>query len=247
MPRLDRPDRDGLILAHQRLVTTIAADFRRVTRARRIEWADVIAEGTLGLVEAADRFDSSRLPAAHFGAWVRIRIWARIYEAVHGHKPREVTGLDLDRLPGKRRLPILIPMFGCAPHTPRSSCPHHGPMPPRSRFCCMVCHTSGWDHLSALELQPGDLPRRTAAALRRAPPNPAHRKPAASAGRGNSAKKHPAPNMRLLMLSPYRALHDYWRASSPEWHLAVGGAGFGSYFAPSIGARPSHSSGWRSV
>jgi hypothetical protein len=36
---------------------------------------------------------------------------------------------------------------------------------------------------------------------------------------------------RLLELDPIRALHDYWHRSSPEIHLAVGGAGFGGWAA----------------
>jgi hypothetical protein len=36
---------------------------------------------------------------------------------------------------------------------------------------------------------------------------------------------------RFLALDPIRALHDHWRGSSPELHLAVGGAGFGGWAA----------------
>jgi hypothetical protein len=158
VPKLDRAERDALIVASQPLVTTIAGDFRRLTRVRRIEWDDVIAEGLLGLVEAAERFDSSRLSPSRFGSFVRVRIWARIYEFVHG-RPPHVTGLDLDRLPAKRRLPTLVPLFGCISFTPANRCGHRAPIPKRSDFCCMVCHQSGWDHLDALQIDPADMPR----------------------------------------------------------------------------------------
>lgn len=32
-------------------------------------------------------------------------------------------------------------------------------------------------------------------------------------------------------LNPIQALHDYWRGSSPELHIAVGSTGFGAWLA----------------
>ncbi len=34
----------------------------------------------------------------------------------------------------------------------------------------------------------------------------------------------------LFYLNPIRALHDYWRESSPEAHIAIGTAGFGAWW-----------------
>jgi hypothetical protein len=41
----------------------------------------------------------------------------------------------------------LEPLFptGGVPFTPASECPHAGPIPKGSVFCCMVCHKSGKD------------------------------------------------------------------------------------------------------
>jgi hypothetical protein len=33
----------------------------------------------------------------------------------------------------------------------------------------------------------------------------------------------------ILLLRPLEALHSYWRDSSPEAHIAVGGAGFAAW------------------
>lgn len=33
----------------------------------------------------------------------------------------------------------------------------------------------------------------------------------------------------FLYLNPIRALHDYWRQSSPEGHIVIGSAGFGAW------------------
>ncbi len=34
----------------------------------------------------------------------------------------------------------------------------------------------------------------------------------------------------LFYLNPIRALHDYWRGSSPEAHIVLGTAGFGAWW-----------------
>ena len=35
----------------------------------------------------------------------------------------------------------------------------------------------------------------------------------------------------LAQIDPQKALHDYWRESSPEAHITIGGTGFGAYLA----------------
>jgi hypothetical protein len=37
----------------------------------------------------------------------------------------------------------LEPMFPIASFDPGSECPHYGPLPKYTRFCCMVCHAVG--------------------------------------------------------------------------------------------------------
>jgi len=164
-------ERNELVLSHLWLVRCIAADLRRVTTGRRPEWDDVSAEGNLGLVKAADHWRPERSASKSFAAYARVWAWAYMWRAIHGG-PLHLTGLNLDRLPAPRRPPTLVPLFGCLPYTPTSACPHHGPIPRKSDFVCMRCHVSGWDHLTILQLQPGDLPRpeRRRAPAKAAPP-----------------------------------------------------------------------------
>lgn len=55
--------------------------------------------------------------------------------------------------------PILIPLFPIAAFTPASTCPHHGPIPAGSPFCCMVCSRSGLDAHPALKRDPRTDPK----------------------------------------------------------------------------------------
>ena len=41
--------------------------------------------------------------------------------------------------------PGLLPLFPIGALTPRSECPHRGPITPGTSLCCMVCHASGFD------------------------------------------------------------------------------------------------------
>lgn len=47
----------------------------------------------------------------------------------------------------------LIPLFPITSFTPKSKCPHRGPIRPGSAFCCMVCSKSGKDGTRALPLK----------------------------------------------------------------------------------------------
>jgi hypothetical protein len=51
------------------------------------------------------------------------------------------------RLPGE---PDLEPLFPILYLTPRSICPHRGPLRRGTRFVCVVCYQSGMDYLPAL-------------------------------------------------------------------------------------------------
>jgi len=65
------------------------------------------------------------------------------------------------------RPPRLVPFFPIGAFTPRSACPHRGPIRAGSVFCCMVCSRSGVDDHPALKRDPRTDPRpeRRAAAL----------------------------------------------------------------------------------
>ena len=55
--------------------------------------------------------------------------------------------------------PRLVPLFPIGAFTPRSACPHHGPIRTGSDFCCMVCSQSGVDDHPALKRDPRTDPR----------------------------------------------------------------------------------------
>ena len=57
------------------------------------------------------------------------------------------------------RPPRLVPLFPIGAFTPRSACPHHGPIRTGSDFCCMVCSQSGIDDHPALKRDPRTDPR----------------------------------------------------------------------------------------
>ena len=50
-------------------------------------------------------------------------------------------------------------LFPIGAFTPRSACPHHGPIRTGSDFCCMVCSQSGVDDHPALMRDPRTDPR----------------------------------------------------------------------------------------
>lgn len=57
------------------------------------------------------------------------------------------------------RGPILVPLFPIGSFTPRSECPHRGPIREGSVFCCMVCSKSGMDGHPALRRDPRTDPK----------------------------------------------------------------------------------------
>ena len=54
------------------------------------------------------------------------------------------------------RQPRLEPLFPVDSYTPRSACPHHGPIMPGSVFVCMICHSSGADAHPAMRRHTSD-------------------------------------------------------------------------------------------
>src|SRR5580698_2572320 len=75
-----RVERDKLIKAHLDVVYSIAHATRLSSLGRGVERADLIAYGSLGLVEAADRFDTSR--GVPFVAFARHRISGAILDGI---------------------------------------------------------------------------------------------------------------------------------------------------------------------
>jgi RNA polymerase sigma factor (sigma-70 family) len=56
LPRNEAPDRDDLVTANAGLVRAIAARFV----GRGLDWDDLVQEGTLGLMRAAEKFEPER-------------------------------------------------------------------------------------------------------------------------------------------------------------------------------------------
>jgi hypothetical protein len=76
--------------------------------------------------------------------------------------------------------PKLVPLFPIGPLTPRSTCPHRGPIRRGSVLCCMVCSRSGMDDHPALRRDPRTDPR----------PDPEPRAvPATKPAAGNETRK----------------------------------------------------------
>ena len=67
-----------------------------------------------------------------------------------GLQARTDSGPSLEERVRSIRAPGTVPLFPVTSYTPGSACPHHGPIGPGSRLCCMVCHQSGLDGHPAL-------------------------------------------------------------------------------------------------
>ncbi len=75
--RITQEDRDQLILEHYPMVRRVA--YRMVSRYPScIEADDLVAIGTLGLIDAVDRFEESR--SVSFAAYARIRVQGAILD-----------------------------------------------------------------------------------------------------------------------------------------------------------------------
>jgi RNA polymerase sigma factor FliA len=79
----DRNARDERIKAHLDLVNSIARDIRGRPLARGIDLDDLVAYGTVGLVEAATRFEERGVP---FSAFARPRIYGAIVDGIRAQR-----------------------------------------------------------------------------------------------------------------------------------------------------------------
>ena len=149
MPHITPEERDDLIVEHLPLVTHIAGYYRNAARQARVEWDDLIQEGAVGLIKAADRYSPTRYPGKAFSTYAWIWIQNSIFRALATRL--DLTGLDMDRLPSRPRPPQLVPLFPITVYDAQSTCPHHGPIRRGSLLCCMVCHRSGMDHHAAFQ------------------------------------------------------------------------------------------------
>ena len=82
-PAVDRCDRDRLISDHFPLVRTIAGGVGASPTGRGVPLDDLVAYGAQGLLQAAERFDSSkRVP---FEAFARYRIRGAVIDGIRRH------------------------------------------------------------------------------------------------------------------------------------------------------------------
>jgi hypothetical protein len=60
--------------------------------------------------------------------------------------------------PEPQVMPRLVPLFPIGPFTPDTRCGHRHPIRAGSVFCCMVCHSSGYDNHPELKRDPKTEP-----------------------------------------------------------------------------------------
>lgn len=90
----DRAERDALVKANLGLVHKIANDIHRHL-ARFVPTEDLVGFGSIGLIEAAERYDASgRLP---FGAFARYRIRGAIFDGIRITGASQNGGLTYSR------------------------------------------------------------------------------------------------------------------------------------------------------
>ena len=147
-----------IVLAHLPLVVQLADRYRFRARRARLPWADLIQDGTVGLLEAADRYDTEYGRA--FSTYAYVWVIGHLFRAVRqAERSAGLTESDPDRLPAKPRPPDLVPLFPVPALSRRSECAHHGPIRRGSVLCCMVCYQSGMDHHSAFQRSPATDPK----------------------------------------------------------------------------------------
>ncbi|MEE2750089.1 MAG: RNA polymerase sigma factor FliA [Myxococcota bacterium] len=101
--RITKQDRDRLILKYYPMVRRVA--YRMVTRYPScIEADDLVAIGTLGLIDAVDRFEESR--TLSFAAYARIRVQGAILDELRKSDwvPRSVRNRNTRILEAKQSL-----------------------------------------------------------------------------------------------------------------------------------------------
>jgi hypothetical protein len=125
------------------------------TLARELLWLDEVLHGS-SVKEIAKREGLSRR-RVQLGI-ARSRKYGispqETHSRVGNQAPDRVPAPGLAHLSAtrhdKHRPPRLVPLFPIGEFTPKSECPHHGPLRAGSVLCCMVCSRSGVDDHPAL-------------------------------------------------------------------------------------------------
>src|SRR5271166_5094114 len=140
--------------------------------ARELVWLDEIRRGySIKEIARREGLGCRRIQhgvsrARERGNQSRIRE-SRFSNDLHGQNGKITASAERVVRDDPNRPPRLVPLFPIGAFTPRSACPHHGPIRTGSEFCCMVCSQSGVDDHPALKRDPSTDPRpeRKAAAL----------------------------------------------------------------------------------
>ncbi len=142
----------------------IGASSASSTRTRELIWLDDVRRGCSikeiagreglgcrriqhGVSRARKRVSSSHASGSHPSGRLHVR----------NEKFTAATGKAVRR--DSSHPPRLVPLFPIGEFTPRSACPHHGPLRAGSVLCCMVCSQSGVDDHPALKRDPRTDPR----------------------------------------------------------------------------------------
>jgi hypothetical protein len=140
--------------------------------ARELVWLDEIRRGySIKEIARREGLGCRRIQhgvsrARERGNQSRIRE-SRFSNDLHGRNGKITASVGRVVRDDPNRPPRLVPLFPIGAFTPRSACPHHGPIRTGSDFCCMVCSQSGVDDHPALkrDLRTDPRPERKAAAL----------------------------------------------------------------------------------
>ena len=137
--------------------------------ARELVWLDEIRRGySIKEIARREGLGCRRIQhgvsrARERGNQSRIRE-SRFSNNLHGRNGKVNASAGRVVRDDSNRPPRLIPLFPIGAFTPRSACPHHGPIRTGSDFCCMVCSQSGVDDHPALKRDPRTDPRPEKAA-----------------------------------------------------------------------------------
>jgi hypothetical protein len=140
------------------------AEIASSLHARELAWLDDIRRGySIKEIARREGLGCRRIQhgvarARERGNVSRIR-YSRSSNQVHERNQNSIAGAGRAAGDDPNRPPRLFPLFPIGPFTPRSACPHHGPIRAGSVFCCMVCSRSGIDDHPALKRDPRTDPR----------------------------------------------------------------------------------------
>lgn len=156
MSHVSHEMRDLLVVAHLPLVKHISRAFRVKAREKRVDLDDLVQQGNLALVKAADAWNPDRARcqfATYAGQWIRGELMKML------SKTPLPTLSEFATIADPRPQLTLEPLSPITSLTPSSECPHRGPIGKESVFVCIICHECGRPNHPALRRDPATDPR----------------------------------------------------------------------------------------